>query len=106
MVSTCQAVASANSPGWFRFDDSAGEAVLDYRADFVTTLTAPAVATQLGQWSGYAPISIANNDGSVLFGELQDTLFLLDQDAAIGVAERVKDGRRSEAAIFILVRMN
>ena len=92
------------SPGWFLLNPGP-PAVLDYHPDFVTLLGTPAARAQLEAWQGGDPVEIKNGAGNLLFNELEDTVFALNPDVAVGVAERVSAGRRQVASYFIIVRV-
>lgn len=94
------------SPGMFRLEaPEHGPSLLDYRIDFVSWLGSGEGASQLKEWRTDGLMQVKNNEGNPIFTGLTDTLYLVNEDVAVGVAERIEGEKTTIESYFLLLRL-
>ena len=94
------------SPGMFRLETPEhGPSLLDYRIDFVSWLGSGEGAVQLREWRTDGLMHVKNNAGNPIFTGLTDTLYVINEDVAVGVAERIVGEKTTIESYFLLLRL-
>mgnify|MGYP001554498227 CR=1 FL=1 len=97
------------SPGLFKLvetknaDGKSSSVSIDYRLNFENTFKLTSNTTQMKKIDGFQMASIKNSRGNLLFHDLVDTFHSINDEIAVGKAERVVPGKKNKFFCYFLI---